>query len=86
MRKSRRDDRKDKTTRIADTGNDAADAAYPTDATERERERRKAEKEAGVERTVVKRQKIVEDHHDDCGDCLDSLHLDDEEKELAHVT
>ena len=57
--------RKSKTTRFANTDSDAADAAYPTDAKERERNRRNADKEAGIERTVVKRQKVVEDHHDD---------------------
>merc|ERR1712051_687184 len=47
--------------------------AYPTDAKEREKERRKTEKEQGIERKVVKRKKVLEDHHDDCGDNMDSL-------------
>ena len=47
--------------------------AYPTDAKEREKERRKKEKEQGIERVVQKRKKIMEDHHDDCGDDLSSL-------------
>ena len=42
--------------------------SLPTDAKEREKERRTAEKEAGIERVVVKRKKVLEDHHDDCGE------------------
>ena len=48
--------------------------AYPTDAKEREKNRRKQEKEAGIERVVKKRKKIMEDHYDDCGEDLSSLH------------
>jgi hypothetical protein len=48
--------------------------AYPTDAKEREKARRQADKEAGVERVVQKRKKVIEDHYDDCGDDLSSLH------------
>ena len=47
--------------------------AYPTDAKEREKARRKNEKERGIEHAVQKRKKIVEDHHDDCGDDMSSL-------------
>ena len=45
---------------------------------EREKARRKAEKEAGIERPVQKRKKVMEDHYDDCGDDMSSLHLEDE--------
>jgi hypothetical protein len=48
--------------------------AYPTDAKEREKARRQANKEAGVETVVRKRKKVMEDHYDDCGDDLSSLH------------
>ena len=48
--------------------------AYPTDAKVREKERRNAEKAAGIEHKVKKRKKIIEDHHDDCGEDLSSLH------------
>ena len=47
--------------------------AYPTDAKVREKEKRQAEKDAGITRTVKKRKKIMEDHHDDCGEDLSSL-------------
>ena len=46
---------------------------FPTDAKAREKERRKAAKEAGNEHVVKKRKKIMEDHHDDCGEDLSSL-------------
>ena len=39
----------------------------------REKNRRKKEKEAGNEHVVRKRKKIVEDHHDDCGEDISSL-------------
>ena len=51
--------------------------AFPTDAKEREKNRRKKEKEAGKEHKVIKKKKIVEDHHDDCGEDLASLQDDD---------
>ena len=47
--------------------------AYPTDAKEREKTKHKAEKEQCIERVVQKRKKVMEDHHDDCGDDLASL-------------
>ena len=56
-----------------------AQAAYPTDSKAREKEIRKAEKEAGIVRTVKKRPKQVEEHYDDCGDDLSSLTGADEE-------
>ena len=46
---------------------------FPTDAKAREKERRKAAKEAGNEHVVKKRKKVMEDHHDDCGEDLSSL-------------
>ena len=63
---------------LGEGGLTEAQAAYPTDAKEREKARRKAEKEAGVEKVVQKRKKIMEDHFDDCGEDLSSLHLEDE--------
>ena len=56
------------------TSQESPQQAFPTDAKERERERRKAQKEAGHEHVVKKKKKIVEDHFDDCGDDL-SFHL-----------
>ena len=47
--------------------------AFPTSAKVREKERRAAAKEAGVDVTPKKKPKIIEDHYDDCGDCLESL-------------
>ncbi len=52
---------------------------YPTDAKEREKNKLKAEKAAGIERVVKKRKKIVEVHWDDCGDDMTSLGPDIEE-------
>ena len=54
-----------------------AQAAYPTDSKAREKAKKKADKEAGIERPVVKRKKIMEDHYDDCGDDMSSLHDDE---------
>ena len=50
-----------------------AEHAYPTDAKERERDRRNAQKAAGHNHVVKKRPKIVEEHYDDCGEDLSSL-------------
>ena len=47
--------------------------AYPTDAKEKERNRRNELKAKGITIQVKKRKFCVEDHHDDCGDCLSSL-------------
>ena len=44
---------------------------------EREKARRQANKEAGVQAVVRKRKKVMEDHYDDCGDDLSSLHHPD---------
>ena len=51
--------------------------AFPTDATQREKDRRKKQKEAGKGHKVIKKKKIAEDHHDDCGEDLTSLKDDD---------
>ena len=48
-------------------------SSFPTEAKERERDRRRQEKEQGIEREVVKRKKVCEDHYDDCGDDLSSI-------------
>ena len=55
---------------------------YPTAAKEKEKTQRKADKEKGIERVVKKKQKICEDHHDDCGEDLSSL---DEQRTLLAV-
>ena len=54
--------------------------AFPTDAKEREKARRKDEKERGIETVVKKRKKVMEDHHDDCGDDLSSLQEGERER------
>ena len=51
-----------------------AQASFPTDAKEREKAKRKADKEAGVDKQVQRRKKVMEDHYDDCGDDMSSLH------------
>ena len=53
---------------------DSMQGTFPTDAKVREKQRRQKEKEAGREHVVKKRKKIMEDHHDDCGEDLSSLH------------
>jgi len=47
--------------------------AFPTDSRERQKAQQKLEKEQGIERVVKKKKKIVENHHDDCGEDLSSL-------------
>ena len=47
--------------------------AFPTEAKQKEKERRKMQKEAGNPHVAKKRAKIVEDHLDDCGEDLASL-------------
>ncbi len=42
--------------------NNPAAQAFPTDAKEREKARRKQEKEAGIEHVVKKKKKVMEDH------------------------
>ena len=42
--------------------------AYPTDAKEKEKAKKKRLQELGIEVKVKKRIKVVEDHYDDCGD------------------
>mgnify|MGYP007046329595 FL=1 len=49
--------------------------AYPTDAKEREKAKKTRLQELGVEITVKKRQKVVQDHYDDCGDDTSSLQV-----------
>ena len=46
---------------------------FPTEAKERERERRKAAKAAGTKHEVKKRTVHVEEHYDDCGEDMRSL-------------
>ena len=41
---------------------------------EREKAKRKADKEAGVDKQVQRKKKIMEDHYADCGDDMSSLH------------
>ena len=57
--------------------------SYPTDAKEREKTRRKEEKAQGIEKKVVKRKKVMEEHYDDCGDDLSSLHLPEQPPDVA---
>ena len=47
--------------------------AFPTDSRERQKAKEKADKEAGIERVVKKKFKVVEDHFDDCGEDLNSI-------------
>ena len=49
-------------------------AAYPTDARERQKQREKQAKESGTPLQVKKKHKHVEEHYDDCGDDISSLH------------
>ena len=58
---------------IADVSQHHPQHLFPTDSKAREKARRKAQKEAGNEHVVKKRKKIMEDHHDDCGEDLSSL-------------
>ena len=51
-------------------------SAYPTDSKERQRNQKNADKEQGIERVVKKRKQVVEDHHDDCGEDLQSIVAD----------
>jgi hypothetical protein len=46
------------------------------DAKEREKAKRQADKEAGVERVAQKRKKVMEDHYHDCGDSVDGVSKD----------
>ena len=49
---------------------------YPTESRERQKKKEKENKEKGIEKTKKKTTKVVEDHHDDCGECLDSITKD----------
>ncbi len=51
----------------------AAPVAFPTEAKVREKAKRKQEKLEGREKVVQRRKKILEEHHDDCGEDLSSL-------------
>ena len=48
--------------------------ALPTDAKEREKEKKKQLKEKGTPHVPKKQFKPVEEHYDDCGEDLSSLH------------
>ena len=50
---------------------DPPEQVYPTEARVRQKEQDKLRKAQGKE--PRKRKKIVEDHHDDCGDCLTGI-------------
>ena len=56
---------------------DHPNSSFPTDARGREQNRRKEEQAQDIEKKVVKRKKVMEDHHDDCGDDLSSLNIPD---------
>ena len=45
-----------------------AKSAFPTEALERQKQREKAARDAGVKLEGKKQYKRVEEHHDDCGD------------------
>ena len=45
----------------------------PTEAKEREKEQKKALKEAGTPHVPQKKPKIIEEHYNDCGEDLSSL-------------
>ena len=47
---------------LGGSGHTESQAAYPTDSKQKEKAKKKAEKEAGIEREVVKRKKVMEDH------------------------
>ena len=47
--------------------------AFPTDAAEKKRDRKRAAKERGEEIVVNTRPKKVEEHYDDCGDDLTGI-------------
>ena len=49
------------------------DEAFLTDQKEREKLRKEALKAQGIEPVVKKVKKVVEDHHDDCGEDLSGL-------------
>ena len=59
--------------RYPDTLEKDTQPAYPTDAKEREKTRRKAMKAQGEAHVVRKRTVTVEEHFDDCGEDLSSL-------------
>ena len=48
---------------------------YPTDAKEKGKAKKKRLQELGIEVSVKKRVKTVQDHYDDCGDDISSLKL-----------
>ncbi len=52
-----------------------ASEASPTDAKEKEKAKKKRLQELGIEVSVKKRVKTVQDHYDDCGDDITSLKL-----------
>ena len=63
----------DGATFISANQNSKTNQSYPTASKEREKQKEAEEKSRGIEKVVKKKPKIVEKHHDDCGDCLDGL-------------
>jgi hypothetical protein len=61
-----------------------ARSAYPTDAKEKDKAKKKADKEAGIERQAQRRKKVMEDHYYDCGDDLSSFMMP--EASVGHAT
>ena len=51
-------------------------SAFPTDSKERQTKQKNADKAAGIERVVKKKNLPVEDHCDDCGEDISSLTTD----------
>ena len=54
-------------------------SAFPTDSKERQTKQKNADKAAGIERVVKKKNLPVEDHCDDCGEDISSLTTDAED-------
>ena len=57
----------------AEASSTAMTQAFPTDSKERQTKKKNEDKAKGIEREVKKKKKFVEDHHDDCGDDLNSI-------------
>ena len=53
--------------------NSTTNQNFPTAAKENEKQKDTDNTIRGIEKVVKKKPKIVEKHHDDCGDCLDGL-------------
>jgi hypothetical protein len=61
---------------VTTTAHTTTTNAFPTDAKEKAKAKKKQLKEKGITIEVKKRHKVVEEHYDDCGDDLSSLQED----------